>query len=172
MDDPLGGGMVLTDVPVIRPPVVLDPRLDTECAYLLAPTGENCRFTALTDSTFCARHHVMSSTKQTSDLERFREQMIRNAKHDLLRMTPKAAATIAELIESEDVPANVRLKAATEVLDRVGVRGGTEIDIRADITSDPVADIRKRLDAMAAGLREPEPEPLALTADLPETDTE
>jgi uncharacterized protein (UPF0147 family) len=178
MDDPLSGTILLSDAPIEYPPVFADPRNDRSCSFLLTPEGDTCTQTSLSDSTFCARHHVRSSTKQTSDLERFREQMILNAKHDLLRMVPTAAATIAQLIEDEDVPANVRLKAATEVLDRVGVRGGTEIDIRAEVTSDPSADIRRRLEAMAESLRvvvEPEPASapapaLEATPDDPETD--
>jgi hypothetical protein len=42
-----------------------------------------------------------------------------------------------ESAESEPV----KLKAATEILDRAGVRGGIEIDASVDLTLQPAADI-------------------------------
>lgn len=44
----------------------------------------------------------------------------------------------------------IRLRAATEVLDRVGIRGGIEIDVEVTTTDDPVLLINKRLEKLRA----------------------
>lgn len=150
MEDPLGGAIMLPDEKITGPQLpVADER--RQCAEILS--GDRpCGFPALQDSTYCARHHVYYHNSQTRDMHRFREQMMINARHDLLRLIPKATDTLARMLDSDDIPANVQLKAATEVYDRVGIRGGTELDIKAEVSSDPAADIRRRLDAMRDGL--------------------
>lgn len=115
--------------------------------------GEQCHLAALEDSLFCARHHVIvSKAAPTRDVLRYREQLLDNAKLELLRMSPKALTTVEQVMDNEAAPAQVRLKAATEVLDRIGVRGGMEIDVSAEIHTDPAEDIRRRLDAMGEGI--------------------
>jgi hypothetical protein len=53
-----------------------------------------------------------------------------------------------EFAESEPV----RLKAATEILDRAGVRGGVEIDTNVNVDVRPAAEvIAERLDRLALG---------------------
>lgn len=163
MEDPFAGAEVAeVDLPELkRTPI----KGSIPCAATNSDGFSDCPHVALRDSDFCAKHHVKKSIKPTKDLDRFREQMMINARHDLLRISPDATRTIGELIVDTEVPANVRLKAATEVLDRVGIRGGTEIDIQAEVTGNPSDDIRRRLAAMATGLiaqqqaaTEPEPD--------------
>lgn len=53
---------------------------------------------------------------------------------------PTALAILENLMESaESEP--VKLKAATEILDRAGIRGGVEIDATVDLNVQPAADI-------------------------------
>lgn len=67
---------------------------------------------------------------------------------------PTALAILENLMESaESEP--VKLKAATEILDRAGVRGGIEIDANVDVTVQPAADIiLQRLERLKPQARE------------------
>lgn len=101
----------------------------------------------------------------------------------LLQAGPMFADTIIDLAENAAGEA-VRLTAAREGLDRIGVRGGTEIDITArDDTGapDPAAIVRERLERLAKSASSavhvptptPEsPEPPALESAESETETD
>jgi hypothetical protein len=68
-----------------------------------------------------------------------------------MQAAPYAVDKLEELMEyAESEP--VRLKAATEILDRAGVRGGVEIDTNVNIDVRPAASvIAERLDRLAQG---------------------
>jgi hypothetical protein len=80
------------------------------------------------------------------------------ARLKLLQAAPAMADTLEDLALNAAGEA-VRLKAATEILDRVGVRGGVEIDHHVEVEQvDPAAAVRERLarlserrEIMAAG---------------------
>ena len=66
-----------------------------------------------------------------------------------MQTVPAALTRIQTLIEDDDVPPHVQLKASTEVLDRVGVRGGTEIDVKVeDGSADPAEALQVRLEQL------------------------
>jgi hypothetical protein len=68
-----------------------------------------------------------------------------------MQAAPYAVDKLEELMEyAESEP--VQLKAATEILDRAGVRGGVEIDTNVNIDVRPAAEvINERLNRLAAG---------------------
>lgn len=70
---------------------------------------------------------------------------VQKARTRAYQAAPAALEILEHLMESaESEP--VKLKAATEILDRAGVRGGIEIDAKVDITERPAEDIlRERL---------------------------
>lgn len=90
------------------------------------------------------RIHLRSDKKKTSD-------DIERARNKLMQAAPYAVDKLEELMEhAESEP--VRLKAATEILDRAGVRGGVEIDTTINIELRPARDIiSERLDRLSAG---------------------
>lgn len=90
------------------------------------------------------RVHLRSESKKTSDdIERARER--------LQQAAPYAVDKLEELMQdAESEP--VRLKAATEILDRAGIRGGVEIDSTVNIDTRPAAEvIAERLERLAGG---------------------
>ena len=70
---------------------------------------------------------------------------VQKARTRAYQAAPAALEILEQLMESaESEP--VKLKAATEILDRAGVRGGIEIDAKVDINERPSEDIlRERL---------------------------
>jgi hypothetical protein len=90
------------------------------------------------------RIHLRSTKKLTSD-------DIERARNKLMQAAPYAVDKLEELMEyAESEP--VMLKAATEILDRAGVRGGIEIDSNVNIDVRPAAEVlNERLNRLAAG---------------------
>lgn len=95
------------------------------------------------DDGLCRVHLRSLKHKTSDDIERAREKLTQSA--------PYAVDKLEELMEfAESEP--VRLKAATEILDRAGVRGGFEVDTKATLDLRPAADvIQERLERLAAG---------------------
>jgi len=90
------------------------------------------------------RVHLRSARKPGEDIERARKKIIQAA--------PYAVDVLEEMMETA-VSEPVRLKAATEILDRAGVRGGMEIDMGVEVTdARPAAQVvAERLARLAAG---------------------
>lgn len=95
------------------------------------------------DDGLCRVHLRTLKHKTSDDIERAREK--------LMQAAPFAVDKLEELMEfAESEP--VKLKAATEILDRAGVRGGVEIDTNINVDVRPAASIiAERLERLAVG---------------------
>lgn len=95
------------------------------------------------DDGLCRIHLRNLKSKTSDDIERAREK--------LMQAAPYAVDKLEELMEfAESEP--VKLKAATEILDRAGVRGGVEIDTNVNVDMRPAASIiAERLERLAVG---------------------
>jgi hypothetical protein len=95
------------------------------------------------DDGLCRIHLRSTQHKTSDDIERARQKLTQAA--------PYAVDMLEDLMENaESEP--VKLKAATEILDRAGVRGGVEIDTSINIDVRPAAQvIAERLDRLAQG---------------------
>jgi hypothetical protein len=108
------------------------------------------------DDGLCRIHLRSTKHKTSDDIERARTK--------LMQAAPYAVDLLEDLMENaESEP--VKLKAATEILDRAGVRGGIEIDTSVNIDVRPAASIiAERLQrltttaAEASARLSPEPE--------------
>ena len=90
------------------------------------------------------RAHLKSVRKPGEDVERARRKLIQAA--------PYAVDVLEDMMENaESEP--VKLKAATEILDRAGVRGGTDlsVDIEVNDARPPHVIVAERLQRLAAG---------------------
>jgi hypothetical protein len=97
----------------------------------------------LKDDGLC-RVHLKTIRRPGADVERARTKIMQSASY--------AVDKLEELMESA-VSEPVQLKAATEILDRAGVRGGTELDIGVDISGERPAHVivAERLQRLASG---------------------
>jgi hypothetical protein len=95
------------------------------------------------DDGLCRVHLRSVKHKTSDDIERAREK--------LMQAAPYAVDKLEELMEfAESEP--VKLKAATEILDRAGVRGGVEIDTTVNVDVRPAAQIiAERLERLSSG---------------------
>lgn len=106
--------------------------------------GERCRRRAIYGHWICLVHGGGSPL-----VRRKAEAVVRAARMRLIDSTEMAMETIDDLMINATSEA-VRLKAATEVLDRAGVRGGTEVDVTVREGQDPADLLRKRLEQLRA----------------------
>jgi len=76
------------------------------------------------------------------------------ARANLVRLVPKALTTAESVMDDDDAPAGVRLKAATEILDRTGYRAGVDLVVKGEVqVVDMTSIIAARLDAMGDSMR-------------------
>lgn len=90
------------------------------------------------------RAHLKSVRKPGEDVERARRKLIQAA--------PYAVDVLEDMMENaESEP--VKLKAATEILDRAGVRGGSEllVDVEVNDARPPHVVVAERLQRLAQG---------------------
>jgi hypothetical protein len=97
----------------------------------------------LVDDGMCRVHLRTLKSKTSDDIERARDK--------LMQAAPYAVDKLEDLmLNAESEP--VALKAATEILDRAGVRGGIEIDTSIQMDLRPAADvIAERLARISSG---------------------
>lgn len=86
--------------------------------------------------------HLGSTRRTTSSVERAREKVS--------QISIYAVDVLEELMDTAQSEP-VKLKAATEILDRAGVRGGIEVGVNVDVNERPAGQILKeRLDRLRA----------------------
>lgn len=116
------------------------------------------------DDGLCRIHLRSVKHKTSDDIERARTK--------LMQAAPYAVDVLEDLMETaESEP--VKLKAATEILDRAGVRGGIEVDTSVNIDVRPAASIiAERLQRLTATAAEASarlsPEPETIDAEVVE----
>jgi hypothetical protein len=124
-----------------KQPAVLPTRCRT-----VKEDGLRCMLWAsgrLKDDGLC-RAHLKSVRKPGEDVERARRKLIQAA--------PYAVDVLEDMMENaESEP--VKLKAATEILDRAGVRGGSEllVDVEVNDARPPHVVVAERLQRLAQG---------------------
>jgi hypothetical protein len=120
----------------------------TRCTSIARSTGQRCRSWSVVGFEKCVKH---SGYEKFAHLPEYRERVLERARLDLLRMGPYAVEALGELVRDRDINPAVRLKAGTEVLDRIGVKGGTDVNVTVVAEGQSPAEIiRGRLDRLAA----------------------
>ena len=136
----------------IRDKIKKEP--ETKTIYEGAPT--RCRFIKSdgvrcmlwctgrkTDDGLCRTHLGTKQNNITGAVQKARQRAYQAA--------PAAIQILEDMMESAESE-QVKLKAATEILDRAGVRGGVEVDTTVNIDVRPAASvIAERLDRLAQG---------------------
>jgi hypothetical protein len=91
------------------------------------------------------RTHIRTLDKhKAADLKAVARAQVEAARLRLTQDTTLAIETIESLLQP-GTPDAIRLKAATEILDRAGVRGGIEIDLGVEVKEDPMDEVKARL---------------------------
>ena len=133
------------------------PILPTRCKRMRAD-GSRCwqwSWPAPSTQGFCRTHAPKYAFNATAQMAKLNDA----AKLRLSQLTEPSLAALEDLVLNSPVP-HVKLKAATEILDRVGIRGGTELSVSGQIEHSgetPAELVSKRLDELAERLKPPTP---------------
>lgn len=149
------------------------PLLPTRCRRVRAD-GSRCwqwSWPAASAEGFCRSHVKNGAFNATEQMTKLSDA----AKLRLAQLSGPALEAMEDLVLNSTVP-HVRLKAATEVLDRIGIRGGSELNVSGNVTHemrDPAIEVRERLQALADRIAPKELETASpITDDLsPELET-
>lgn len=118
----------------------------TRCRYIKSD-GIRCMLWCTgrkTDDGLCRTHLGTKTNNITGAVQKARTRAYQAA--------PAAIQILEQMMESAESE-QVKLKAATEILDRAGIRGGVEIDAKVEISERPADDIiRERLARLAPQL--------------------
>lgn len=82
------------------------------------------------------------------------EQRVAETRVRMMGATPDAFAVLHEMLKP-GVPEGIRLKAATELLDRSGLKAGMEVNVTVEHVGSPLDDIMNQLEIIG-GHKEPE----------------
>lgn len=135
-----------SNIPLGWKPTAAEPVPVVRCVTIRS-NGERCKRWSLRGYDRCYKHAGNGGFKH---VEKYAEAVVEAARLRLVGNTDMAVDVLEDLMQPGTAE-GVRLKAATEVLDRSGVRGGYEVQIDADVKVSPADEIQKRLDKLAQG---------------------
>lgn len=107
--------------------------------------GERCKRWSLRGTNVCQKHGG-----QLASVQAHAAAVVEAARLRLYDLGDKSVDTIEALMEPGTAD-GIRLKAATEVLDRVGIRGGTDSTLSVEVTNNtpPAELLTQRLKRIA-----------------------
>lgn len=108
--------------------------------------GVRCGRWSLRGHTKCKSHLRNADTSFPSVREHM-DAIIESARMRLLDDSDVAIDTLEDLLQP-GTSEGIRLKAATEILDRIGVRGGFELEVEVKQTENPAEILSKRLELL------------------------
>ena len=117
------------------------------CTQTNRSTGEQCGRWALRGAIVCIKHGGRLPTVRENSLAR-----VEAARVELVESADAAVEVLKRLMEPGTAD-GIRLKAATEVLDRAGVRGGPEVAVEVSTKPDAAKIVSDRLKQLASRTR-------------------
>lgn len=127
-------------------PTVGTPVLASRCQKV-KKDGKRCKRWSVAGMRYCTTH---IGYRNLPNIQEYRDKVITQARLELLRIAPRAVNRMEKLVDDPTAPHSVQLKAATEILDRVGVRGGVELDVAVSTEEMNPSDIlRQRINLLA-----------------------
>lgn len=162
-----------SEVPVGWKPTVHKPVPVVHCAHIFKDSheraGERCGQWSLRGSRLCWQHSGKGNLK---NVEEYRLAIVESARLKLVESADDAVTTLLELL-SQGTADNVRLKAATEVLDRVGIKTADQLQVDVQVTDRPPAEVlSERLSKLrgaataALSAAPPPPEPTVIEGEV------
>ena len=125
--------------------------IPTLACYYTLKNGNPCKNRAVrgTGITIGSKPMCKNHGGGLPNVAKHAEAVVQAARLQITDSAPDAIRTIMELMNNGQTADNVRLKAATEILDRMGIKGGIEVEIEVtDHREKPSDKLRKKLESM------------------------
>jgi len=118
------------------------------CTHVDILTGVLCQDWSLRGLDRCRRHADTGGFRTAED---YAEAVVHGARNRIMGMSDDAVATLADLMANSRRD-QVRLAAATAVLDRAGIRPGSEVKVEAvvEVGRSPAEIVAERMARLAA----------------------
>jgi hypothetical protein len=133
-------------IPLGWKPTPAEPVPVVRCTQIKAD-GDRCNNWSLRGYHKCFVHSGRGGLKNVT---KYAEAVVESARLRLIDESDGAVTQLVTLMQPGTAE-QIRLKAATEILDRAGIRGGFEIDTTIEVTDNPADLIRKRLHELKEG---------------------
>ena len=124
-----------------------NPVPSVQCTYV-KPGGERCGQWSMKGLSVCYIHGGKTKVAQEQAAA-----VIDAARMRLFGVAEDAIGVLETFVRSSGTPDAIRLKAATEVLDRVGIRGGVEFDVAVEHKLDPSVAVLANLNKLSENQR-------------------
>lgn len=137
-----------SEIPLGWKPTPREPMPVVRCVQQ-KKDGTRCKRWSIRGYHKCARH-AGPGAMEGGNVAKYAASVVEAAR---LRLVDNADFSI-DVLESLMQPGSsegIRLKAATEILDRAGIRGGFEVKVEAEVTVNPSDEINKRLAKLREG---------------------
>lgn len=128
-------------VPLGWKPTISKPVPVTRCT-VIKKNGDRCRRWSVRGYTKCFAHGRLELN--LPNVAAHKDAVVEAARMRLLDCSDEAVNTLEQLLQPGTAE-GIRLKAATEILDRNGIRGGFEVDVQVEQKEDPATVLAKRL---------------------------
>lgn len=128
-------------VPLGWKPTMQKPVPVTRC-IVIKKNGDRCNRWSMRGMTKCYSHGKRELN--FPHVKAHKEAVVEAARMRLLDASDHAVDTLEQLLQPGTAE-GIRLKAATEILDRNGIRGGFEVDVQVEEKEDPATLLAKRL---------------------------
>lgn len=138
-----------SEIPLGWKPTATEPVPVVRCVQIKRD-GDRCKNWSLRGYTKCRKHAGPQYLMKDGNVQKYAEAVIEAARLRLIDSSDMALDTLLELAQP-GTSEGIRLKAATEVLDRAGVRGGFEVKVEQNVNVSAGDEIAKRLENLAKG---------------------
>jgi len=160
------------NVPAGWKPTVAEPVPVVRCTGIIRNgdrKGERCTKWSIRGATLCIGHGA-----QLPNVKEHAQAVVEAARMRMIGLADEAVDAIEDLVTNPGTSSQVRLKAATEILDRIGVKGAPDLAISVEHTISPSETIAKKLASIATRLspKPDEPEDLGEIEDADVVDEE
>ena len=151
-----------SNIPVGWKPTAAEPVPVIRCTKI-KKDSERCKRWSLRGTNVCMAHGA-----QLPNVRDHAQAVVEAARMRIVGLADDAVDTLEELLEP-GTQAQVRLKAATELLDRAGIKGAPDLAITVEHTMSAADTIAEKLKGMAARIaKAEEPEDLGEILDAEE----
>jgi hypothetical protein len=138
-----------SEIPLGWKPTATEPVPVVRCVQIKRD-GDRCKNWSLRGYTKCRKHAGPGYAMKDGNVQKYAEAVIEAARLRLIDSSDMALDTLIELAQP-GTSEGIRLKAATEVLDRSGIRGGFEVKVDQQVTVNAADEIQARLAKLKAG---------------------
>lgn len=140
-----------SEIPLGWKPTATEPVPVVRCVQI-KKDGLRCKNWSLRGYTKCRKHCGPQGLMKDGNVSKYAAAVIEAARLRLVDEADLALDTLIDLAQP-GTSEGIRLKAATEVLDRAGIRGGFEVTVDQTVTVNSSELVSERLQKLAEGAR-------------------